>query len=97
MIYYQLTAKVVQITLAKIVEKMKKDIALTDGDQVTIYELAFTFYVIINQSNNLFFSTLHLPQLHIENEKMIYRSKKIQPPKSILLSDTATVFKGDQA
>lgn len=45
---YQLIAVVIQKALFKIVEKMKKGIELTDGDQVTIYEISLTFYVVIN-------------------------------------------------
>lgn len=45
---YELVAIVIQKCLAKVVEKMKKDIQLTQGDKITIYELSLTFYVVIN-------------------------------------------------
>jgi len=87
LIYYQLIAKVIQKTLVKIVDKMKKDIALTNGDQVTIYELAFTFYVVINQANNFSLSNLDLVKEHISNEKRIYYNIKADLPHSIILSE----------
>jgi len=51
---------------------MKKDIQLTDGDQVTIYELSFTMYVCINQANNFVFSDLNVWELHKQYELSIH-------------------------
>ena len=50
---------------------MEKDIQLTDRDQVTIYEMSLTFFVIIQQANNFVFSLLNIVDLHLEYEKKI--------------------------
>jgi hypothetical protein len=45
--HYELIAIVISKTLSKIVDKMKKDIELNDGDQVSIYEISLTFFTVL--------------------------------------------------
>ena len=47
LMHYELIAMVIQRTLSKIMDKMKKDIQLTEGDQITIYEISLTFHIVI--------------------------------------------------
>ena len=47
LMHYELIAIVIQKVLSQIIDKMKKDIQLTNGDQVTIYEMSLTFFVVI--------------------------------------------------
>ena len=60
LMHYELIAIVIQKTLGKIFDKMSKDIQLTDGDKVTIYEVSLTFYTIISQCNNFVFSEMDI-------------------------------------
>ena len=46
-LHYNLVAIVIQKTLSKIVEKMKKDIQQTSGDQIAIYEASYTLATIL--------------------------------------------------
>ena len=46
-VHYELVAIVIQKTLSKIVNKMRKDIELNNGDQVSIYEISLTFFTIL--------------------------------------------------
>ena len=47
LVHYELIAIVIQKCLSKIVDKMKKDIELNDGDQVSIYEISLTFFTVL--------------------------------------------------
>jgi len=47
LMHYELIAIVIQKVLSQIIDKMKKDIQLTERDQVTIYEMSLTFFVVI--------------------------------------------------
>jgi hypothetical protein len=49
--HYELVAIVIQITLGRLIDKMKKDVTLTDGDRVTAYEVALTLLTIVQQCN----------------------------------------------
>ena len=60
MLHYELTANVLQKILRRIVEKMKKDIALTNGDYIANYEVALTLFTIVQQSSYFVFSELDL-------------------------------------
>lgn len=55
---------------------MKKDIQLTDGDQITIYELSLTFYVVVNQANNFQFCDLDLYRIHKQKEIQIFKDNE---------------------
>jgi hypothetical protein len=48
LMHYELVSVVITKTLDKIVNKMKKDIELTNGDVVTIYEASLTLFTFIN-------------------------------------------------
>ena len=61
---YEVISVVIQKALSKIVDKMKKDIELTAGDKITIYEISLTYYVIINQAKNFKFSELNIIYYH---------------------------------
>ena len=69
--HYEIIASVIQKSLAKIVDKQKKDIALTDGDRVTGYELSLTFHVLVSQVNNFEWYDNDLLQQHLKNEQLI--------------------------
>lgn len=56
-------------------DKIQKDIELTDNDQITIYELSYTFYIVINQANNFNFSTTSLTDLHKKYEIEILKNE----------------------
>ena len=71
LMHYELISVVIQKCLGKIVDKMKKDIQLTDGDQVTIYEISLTFFTIVMQTNNFVFSDFDLIKQHKINEFLI--------------------------
>ena len=71
LMHYELIAIVIQKVLSQIVDKMKKDIQLTDRDQVTVYEMSLTFFVIIQQANLFVFSQYNIVELHLEYEKRI--------------------------
>ena len=45
--HYEWIAIVIQKSLEKIVGKMRKDIDLTDGDTVSIYEISLTFFAVV--------------------------------------------------
>ena len=54
--HYELLAIVIQKCLKKIIDKMKKDIELRDGDTITAFEISLTFFVVVRQTNNFNFS-----------------------------------------
>ena len=58
--HYELLAIVIQKCLKKIIDKMKKDIQLLDGDTVTAFEITLTFFVLVRQANNFNFSNLDI-------------------------------------
>ena len=68
LMHYELIAMVIQKALSKIVDKMKKDISLTDGDQVSIYEISLTLFTVVAQCNNFVFSRQDLLRQHRLNE-----------------------------
>jgi hypothetical protein len=47
LMHYELISIVIQKCLAKIIDKMNKDIELTDGDTITNYELSLTLFTVI--------------------------------------------------
>ena len=71
--HFKLIAIVIQKTLKKIIDKMNKDIELTEGDQVANYEISLTFFQIVQSANNFIFSTEDILKLHLENEIKIKR------------------------
>lgn len=77
LMHYEFIAIVIQKVLSKIVDKMKKDIQLTQGDQVTIYEISLTFYTLVMQTNNFVFSTLDLLQLHYKKETDLWLQENL--------------------
>lgn len=99
LMHYELISVVIQKCLGKIVDKMKKDIQLTDGDQVTIYEISLTFFTIVMQTNNFVFSDLDLIKQHKINEFLIQHEKLVsegkiphskktpKPPANFLVED----------
>jgi len=58
--HYELLAIVIQKCLKKIIDKMKKDIELRDGDTITAFEISLTFFVVVRQTNNFNFSDLDI-------------------------------------
>jgi len=71
LLHYELITIVIQKALYKIVDKMKKDIQLTRDDTVTIYEVSFALFTIIQQTNQFQFSELDLVRVHREKELRI--------------------------
>lgn len=80
MMHYELLSFAIKKILNKIIMKMKKDIEMTDGDQITIFEVSQIFYTITIQANNLIFSTLDLSKLHKENELRIQEIERLKNP-----------------
>ena len=70
-VHYELMAMSLQKVLAKIVEKIKKDIQQTDGDKVSIYEISLTLFTIINQTSYFVFSELDLVRAYNQGELTI--------------------------
>lgn len=56
-IIYQILSIVVQKILSKIIQKTKSDISLSGNEQLTVYELSYTFYLLVSQTNNFRFSS----------------------------------------
>ena len=46
-IHYKTISTVIQKLLKKIVNKLKSEIKLTDGDKITNYEISFIFFLIV--------------------------------------------------
>lgn len=63
--------------LCKIVDKMQKDIELSEGDKVTIFEIATTFHTIVFQTNYFMFSKLNVLDLHVEKERELYNRHRL--------------------
>ena len=83
--HYKMIAMVIEKSLVKIIHKLNNDILLTDGDQVTNYEVSLTFFTIVQQSNNFIFSSYDIVKLHLENEIKIQR--QLQRKQDKILSD----------
>jgi len=47
LMHYELISIVIQKCLAKIIDKMNKDIELNNGDKITNYELCLTLFTVI--------------------------------------------------
>lgn len=47
LMHYEMISIVIQKCLGKIIDKMNKDIELTNGDTVTNYELSLTLFTIV--------------------------------------------------
>lgn len=69
--HYNLVSIVIQKTLSKIVDKMKKDIQQTSGDKIAIYEISYTLATILQQCNNFEFSKFDVVKLFNQKNVLI--------------------------
>lgn len=47
LVHYEIMAMVIQKCLAKIIDKMNKGMELTDGDNVSNYEISLTLFTVL--------------------------------------------------
>lgn len=71
LVHYELTSIALQRALNRILDKMKKDISLTQGDKVCTYEVALTLFMIVKQTNYFVFSELDLVRALRQSELRI--------------------------
>ena len=65
LMHYELLSIVIEKSLLFIYTKLQKDLQLTDGDKVSIYEISLLFFIVASQSNNFVFSNLDIVQVHV--------------------------------
>ena len=81
-LHYTWISKVIQKALNKIVDKMKKDIQLTAGDNISFYEITKTFCMIVQQTNNFVFDSGRptILELHCQNELNLAKKANYKGP-----------------
>ncbi len=45
--HYEILSLIIQKALTPVIDKLNKGITLTDGDTISIYEISFTFFVVL--------------------------------------------------
>ena len=45
--HYEILSLVIQKALVPVIEKLNKGIELTKGDTISIYEISFTFFIVM--------------------------------------------------
>ena len=95
LMHYEWTSIVLQRSLQRIIDKMKKDISLLSGDQVCTYEVAITLFMIAKQTNYFVFSDLDLVRALRQSELRIAKYALKQAVSTAVINDAKSSWQDE--